>query len=164
MSKEDVANCAAFADLVSEFEQSVVEWAGLGVRPSGSESSHCGKQASAIADRIQRICGDMQKLYHTPVQVAFLGTFSGGKSSIINGIIRHVDPDVTPPQGESMSPHDVVVTILKYGASAPARLQEHGDNYVLVKTVPSRYLEEVNLIDTPGSGDDAHRDLSLIHI
>ncbi len=71
-----------------------------------------------------------------------VGEFNSGKSAFINALVgqRLLDEGVTPTTTQ--------ITLLKYGEAA-ARTEGPGDSVVL--TCPAEWLEELNIVDTPGT-------------
>lgn len=73
--------------------------------------------------------------------IVFMGEFSTGKSSVINALVGE---KVLP---EGITPTTDRITIIKYGEKKESKLEEG----VLNVTVPDPKLENIYLVDTPGT-------------
>ena len=74
--------------------------------------------------------------------LVIVGEFNSGKSAFINALLgnRFLPEGVTPTTSQ--------IHILRYGAEPGREVQEEG---VLAVTYPAGFLEEINIVDTPGT-------------
>lgn len=72
----------------------------------------------------------------------FLGEFNSGKSAFINALLG------APVAMEGVTPTTDRITILRHGEETGERERRNG---VLERTYPSEFLEEVAIVDTPGT-------------
>jgi predicted GTPase len=86
--------------------------------------------------------------------IGLMGTFSSGKSSIINSLIGH---DVRPAD---LPPIDDEITILTHPTNRDALMGAHSRGLLKVTTQPveAELLRGCFLVDTPGSGDPEVRE------
>jgi small GTP-binding protein len=74
--------------------------------------------------------------------LVIVGEFNSGKSAFVNALLgdRFLTEGVTPTTTE--------IQILKYGEKVS---QESGDSDIQVLTYPVEWLQEINIVDTPGT-------------
>ena len=74
--------------------------------------------------------------------LVIVGEFNAGKSAFVNALLgdRFLSEGVTPTTTE--------IQILKYG---PQVSQQQGESDLLVLTYPVEWLQEINIVDTPGT-------------
>ena len=85
--------------------------------------------------------------------IGFIGHFSAGKSSTINSFLNIIDS--TGDRLTDIHPTDKAVTLITDTSNSGTLIGMHrrGDLEVGVSLKESKYLKEVVLVDTPGSGD-----------
>lgn len=71
-----------------------------------------------------------------------VGEFNSGKSAVINALLGQ------PLLEEGVTPTTTQVHVLKYGAEMT---REPTEEYVLALTLPVDFLNEINIVDTPGT-------------
>ncbi|KAJ9519855.1 hypothetical protein QJQ45_014579 [Haematococcus lacustris] len=81
-----------------------------------------------------------------PFLLVVVGEFNSGKSSVINALLGHKF------LAEGILPTTNEISILKYSdePGAEARMEQQADG-LYVRYLPARLLEEVNIVDTPGT-------------
>jgi predicted GTPase len=86
--------------------------------------------------------------------IGLMGTFSSGKSSIINSLLGQ---DV---RAADLPPVDDEITILTHPSNRDSLLGAHSRGFLKVSTQPvdSELLRDCFLVDTPGSGDPEVRE------
>lgn len=70
------------------------------------------------------------------------GEFNAGKSAFLNALLA------TDVLAEGVTPTTARITVVRYGAAAGSRLDEHG---ILEVTVPAERLRDLHVVDTPGT-------------
>jgi small GTP-binding protein len=74
--------------------------------------------------------------------LVIVGEFNAGKSAFINALIG---ADVMP---EGVTPTTSVINLLQYGPEVTEGMQPDG---VIVRTFPADFLDEITIVDTPGT-------------
>ena len=74
--------------------------------------------------------------------LVIVGEFNAGKSAFINAL---VGAEVMP---EGVTPTTAVINLLKYGPEPGESMLPDG---VIVRTYPTEFLEEITVVDTPGT-------------
>ena len=76
--------------------------------------------------------------------VVTVGEFNSGKSSVINALLgkRYLSEGILPTTNE--------ISILKYSESKSAKIEQQSDG-LFVQYLPAPLLQELNIVDTPGT-------------
>ncbi|GLC54198.1 hypothetical protein PLESTB_000834000 [Pleodorina starrii] len=91
---------------------------------------------------------DALKALDEPFLVAVVGEFNSGKSSVINALLgrRYLAEGILPTTNE--------ISILKYSSTAATststQLEQQADG-LYVRYLPARLLQDLNIVDTPGT-------------
>ncbi|GIL45252.1 hypothetical protein Vafri_2543 [Volvox africanus] len=92
---------------------------------------------------------DALKALDEPFLVAVVGEFNSGKSSVINALLgrRYLAEGILPTTNE--------ISILKYSPTAgvtadTAQLEQQADG-LYVRYLPAKLLQDLNIVDTPGT-------------
>lgn len=92
----------------------------------------------ADVDLVNQVLSDIEELF----LLVIVGEFNSGKSAFINALLG------VPVAVEGVTPTTDRITILRHGTEAGERERRNG---VLERTYPSEFLEEVAIVDTPGT-------------
>jgi predicted GTPase len=106
-------------------------------------------QAVIELQNITRALGQYARVDRSLRYIGLMGTFSSGKSSIINSLL---DQQV---RRTDLPPVDAEITILSHSANRHALIsaQSRGKLQVTTQPIDSPFLKDCFIVDTPGSGD-----------
>ncbi|GFH06914.1 predicted protein, partial [Haematococcus lacustris] len=150
-----VTSAAAAVTAAADGANLVLITAGDGGPPSAAELAAAQSQqrsGSAIPvtlakarEFLEEVVPQLAEL-DEPFLLVVVGEFNSGKSSVINALLGHKF------LAEGILPTTNEISILKYSdePGAEARMEQQADG-LYVRYLPARLLEEVNIVDTPGT-------------
>jgi hypothetical protein len=96
---EAIASYGVFSEELRRFHSDHEKWDVLGAEfKKGDERFRFADKITKCYDAQISCAHNMNKLFATPLQIAFLGTFSAGKSSVINAIVNCISPETAAPR------------------------------------------------------------------
>ncbi|MBI4568304.1 MAG: 50S ribosome-binding GTPase [Planctomycetes bacterium] len=120
---------------------------------------------------IQASASEIVRIADSPLKVGFVGQYKSGKSSLINALLVFADEKEgndpskyreNPPRVTDFDPIDTHFTEIGYGTDkGDDEVREH-EQHIKDRRLPIRWLEDLLLVDTPGSGEQDRYD-RLVH-